>query len=492
MQKSVYITTAIPYANAAPHVGFALEVVQADVLRRYFQLRGYDTLYLTGTDVHGAKMATTAAAAGEDPKTFSDKMSETFRGLKQALLLTNDDFIITSEERHVRAAQKMWQRCEKDIYKKSYEALYCVGCERYVTEKELVNGLCPNHKTKPELLAEENYFFRLSAYNDRIKKLIIDDKIRVRPESKKNEVLGLFEQGLEDISISRSKEKLSWGVPVPGDDSQVMYVWFDALTNYLTGVHFEQEDEVYRQWWVDGRVIHVIGKDILRHHAALWPAMHLSAGVRPPSDIFVHGFITVEGQKMSKSLSNVLDPYYLSEKYGPDVLRYFLAREIPSDEDGDFSLERLEERYRSELQHDLGNLVSRVSKMIEQYGVVIDRAQQLPDTLAIDRAAVDVHMEAFAIHLALEKIWETVATANKYVDDHKPWELAKTKSGELSVVLSNLAVALVAIGKELSPYMPSAGEKIVKIFSQNFITATQPMFPPLTPNPACRQASPNP
>lgn len=499
MQKSsVYITTAIPYANAAPHIGFAMEAVQADALRRFFALQGHATFLLTGTDVHGQKMLRTAEANGTTPEKFAAEMTEKFRSLKATLDLSNDDFVATYEPRHHTAAKKIWQLCDHDgdIYIKKYAGLYCVGCERFYIEKELENGICPIHKKPAELLEEENYFFKLSKYTAQVKELLETDRVAVRPISRKNEILALVERGLEDVSISRPKGKLPWGIDVPTDPGHVMYVWFDALTNYLTGIGWPEDGVKFKTWWptkgdVNPRAIHVIGKDILRQHAALWIGMLLSAGVEPPTDIFVHGFVTVEGEKMSKSLGNVLEPEALVEKYAAkiplppdearataiDVLRYYVLRDIPSNEDGDFSEARLEERYTKELAHDLGNLVSRVAMMVSKFGK-IDSSGTVDEKIA----AVDFtpSIESYELHTTISILWGIVQHTNQLIDSYAPWTMAKNNDPKLPQALGHVVKNVRWIGANLQPYMPSVSAKIVAAFASDKIKPVAPLFPPLS------------
>src|SRR3989344_1895241 len=359
--KKFYITTAIAYTNARPHLGHALEFIQADVLARYHRLAGDDTWFLTGTDEHGTKIARAAEAAGKPEQEFVDEITKAFINLDEKLNISNDDFIRTTDRnRHWPAVIKLWNKLVEngDLYKKEYEGLYCVGHEAFIKKSELVDGFCPIYKTEPEKIKEENWFFKLSKYKKEIKERIKSDELRIVPESRKNELLNLLDDA-EDVSFSRPSKDLKWGIPVPGDDTQTMYVWADALTNYISAVGYADETEQFKKYWpVD---VHLIGKDILRFHALYWPAMLLSAGLDLPKAIYVHGFITVEGEKMSKTVGNVIDPFELIEKYGSDVVRYFLLREIPSTEDGDFSFKKLEDRYNGDLANGLGNLVQRVA-----------------------------------------------------------------------------------------------------------------------------------
>src|SRR3989338_2326616 len=370
-----YITTAIDYVNAKPHIGHAIEKIQADVLARFHRQKGDEVWFLTGTDEHGAKIARAAQAAGKDPKDFVDDGAGHFKDLKKALNLSWDDFIRTSsQKRHWPGAQKLWLKLFEagDLYKKSYKGLYCVGHEAFITEKDLVDGKCRDHQTAPELIEEENWFFRLSKYSDKIKSVIESGELKIIPESRENEILSLIRQGLEDVSFSRPRKDLSWGIPVPNDPEHTMYVWCDALTNYITAIGYGQEQNIeiskyrnFEYWWPAD--LHIIGKDILRFHTAIWPGMLLSAGLPLPKAIFVHGFITVEGQKMSKTIGNVIAPVE-QKKPGTDPVRYYLLREIPSYEDGDFSYKKFEERYNGDLANGIGNLVARVTTIGQKLG----------------------------------------------------------------------------------------------------------------------------
>ncbi|MAG24353.1 methionine--tRNA ligase, partial [Candidatus Pacearchaeota archaeon] len=368
-KQKFYITTTIPYANAPPHIGFALEIIQADVIARWKNLNGFDTFFLTGTDEHGSKNYKMAKEAGLSPQEFVDKNASSFKELTKALNIKNNNFIRTTDKKnHWPGVLKIWELLDKkgDIYKKKYKGNYCSGCERFITEKELEDGKCPNHPNiNIEIIEEENYFFKLSKYSDKITELIKKDKLKIYPKKWKNDFLSLIEDGLTDVSFSRDKKQLPWGIPVPNDKDQVMYVWPDALTNYLTGIGFP--DKKYEKYWPAD--IHVVGKDMLRFHTGIWPGMLLSAGLPLPKEVIVHGFLTIDGLKMSKSLGNVTSPLKLREKYESDTIRYFLTRVIPFGDDGDFSEQALIDRHNNELADKLGNLVSRVSALAEKYNL---------------------------------------------------------------------------------------------------------------------------
>ncbi|MDP2932742.1 MAG: methionine--tRNA ligase [bacterium] len=476
-KKKFYVTTSIPYVNASPHVGFAMELLQADVLARFHRLIGDDTFYLTGTDEHGSKVPKAAHAAGKETKEFVNEISERFRELAKVLGISNSHFIRTTSQGHKKASQKFWEKslASGDIYKSKYSGLYCIGCENYYNEGELENGLCPIHKTKPELLSEENYFFRFSKYQQQLLDYYEQNPNFVQPHSRHNEIVQFVKSGLTDISVSRSTKTLSWGIPVPGDREQVIYIWFDALINYVSGIGYAEEDETFKRYWPAD--VHVIGKDILRFHAALWPAMLLSAGLTLPKHIFVHGFITVDGEKLSKSRGHVIDPFPLVEKYGLDPVRYFLLREIPSNDDGDFSIKKLEARYVSDLQNNLGNLVSRVTNLIEKNldGIA-------PHTVETPKKAEHLaeYIGSFKLHEALAEIWENISWANQYIDQVKLWELPKKDPELFREVISSLVALLKQVTIEISPFLPDTAVKLEKIFSAEKITKPQPLFPRLS------------
>lgn len=456
-----YITTAIDYTNGPPHIGHALEKVQADVLARYRRLKGDDVFFLTGTDDNALKNVLSAEEAGVPVREFVARNAEKFRALKDPLALSFDDFISTTEERHARGAQKFWEACKKeDIEPRTYRGLYCVGCEEFKTEKELQDGRCPEHpNVKLEEVEEENYFFKLTNYEAKLKDLIISGNLRVVPETRRNEVLSFIEGGLRDFSVSRSvKRAKGWGVPVPGDPGQVMYVWFDALTNYINALGYVDNGELFRKYWQEnGDILHVIGKGVSRFHAIYWPAMLMSAGLRLPRTIFVHGYLTIGGQKISKSLGNVIDPFELVKKYGTDAVRYYLLREIPSGEDGDFSEEKFKERYNGDLANGLGNFAARVLTLASRENdldgdrkVSIDVATKMEEV----RKLVNIKIGDFKLHEALSGIWELVAFGDSYVNNKKPWEHTDPQAlFELVVILDNIAALL-------TPFLPETAGKI--------------------------------
>jgi len=475
-----YITTAIPYVNAAPHIGFALELIQTDAAARFQRSKlGINKVRaLTGSDENSLKNVRAAEAAGEEIESFVERHAEEFKSLQGILGLGFNDFIRTREERHIKGAQKLWSACKpEDIYKKTYKGLYCVGCEQFYTEKECPDGVCPTHKTELETIEEENYFFKLSNYQKQLEELIESDKLRVVPKTRKNEVLSFIKGGLEDFSISRSQERAQhWGVPVPGDESQVMYVWFDALSNYITALGYAEDGDLYKEYWTsdDVKRSHVIGKGILRFHAVYWPAMLMSAGLVLPDEIFVHGYITTEGEKISKSLGNVIHPKTLVDTFGTDAVRYYFLREIPSHGDGDYSESRMEERY-AELANQLGNLVSRVAAMSNKYfdGALDQSEVDFTETFR----DMDAAMEDYDFKKYLDIVFEVVAQANDITDKKAPFKLVKTDPDAAKAVLSQLAAMIRFIGNALLPIMPSTAEEILKRYEGDTITVGEGLFP---------------
>lgn len=471
MPKKFYITTAIAYVNAPPHIGHAMEFIQADVVARYHRMKGDDVFFMTGTDEHGTKLVQTAKAAGKEPRDLADENMEHFKNLCQLLNVDYDYFIRTSDDAHKRGAQKLWKKLVEagDIYKDRYEGLYCVGCEAFVLEKDLMDGKCPNHNKEPEPLQEENYFFKLSRYSDEIGRLIEKDELKVVPTSRKHEILQVIKDGLRDVSFSRPKSALKWGVDVPDDPDQVMYVWCDALSNYITGVGYEKETEQFRTYWPAD--VHLIGKDILRFHAAIWIGMLLAAKLPIPRQIYVHGFITSEGQKMSKSLGNVVSPVEYAEKYGADALRYYLLKEIPTTDDGDFSKDRFTTLYSSELANNIGNLVSRVLAMTGKYfdGRAPEASKDyalLEHQVAETWSKYEKAIASFDLKKALEQVAELASSANKYVDETKPWVLAKEDTQKLGEVLYNLLEMIRHIGYLLKPFLPATAQKILEYLGE--------------------------
>jgi methionyl-tRNA synthetase len=461
--KKFYITTSIAYANAKPHLGFVLESIQADALARWARSKGRPVRFLTGTDEHGLKIARAAVAAGEPTRQFVDKISAEFRRLREAFHLSWDDFIRTSDEkRHWPGALELFRRLRQsgDIYEKKYSGWYCVGCEGFVTEKDLVDGCCPLHRKKPEWVEEINFFFRLSRYAEPIRKEIEANRLKIVPETRRNEVLAFIRSGLEDISVSRPKTSHPWGIPIP-DSDQTLYVWCDALSNYISSLGFGSADlREFKRWWPAD--IQLVGKDILRFHALFWPGMLLSARLPLPKGILVHGFITVDGEKMSKSIGNVVDPFGLAEEFSAEAVRYYLLREIPSDEDGDFSRDKFIGRYNGDLANGLGNFASRVSTLGEGLDFSGRKpAGEIRKKITEAEKRIDDCVENFKLHEALAAIWDLLKFGDGYVNQNRPWEKRDPK------IIFNLVYLLFALAGLLEPFLPETGEKIKSAFERS-------------------------
>jgi len=452
MNKTIYLTTTLPYVNAVPHIGFAMEIVQADALARHKRLMGYDVLFNFGTDEHGQKIYNKAVEQGLDPQAYCDEYAEKFVYLKDGLNLSYNNFIRTTDEHHVKAAQEFWNRCNEkgDIYKKMYKVKYCVGCELEKTDSELVDGKCPWHPDKSlEIREEENYFFRFSRYQDKLLTLYDEINDFVVPKRRLNEIRIFVEGGLKDFSISRLKSKMPWGIEVPNDPDHVMYVWFDALVNYVSAIGWPDDLEKFNKYWP---VVQVAGKDNLRQQSSMWQAMLMSAGLEPSKKIFIHGFINADGQKMSKSLGNTVEPLKLVEEYGTDALRYYILRAFNDIEDSDFTIKKFEERYNSELANGLGNLVSRVVKMMDKpfvtnktyTEVVTDELNSLYDN--------------FKFNDIVEYIYKMVKGANEYMNEKAPWKLDGV---EKENVLTNMANKIYDIALLVEPVMPDTSTKVI-------------------------------
>ncbi|PNU20013.1 methionine--tRNA ligase [Geothermobacter hydrogeniphilus] len=471
MSKSFYITTPIYYVNDVPHIGHAYTTLACDVLARYKRARGYQVFFLTGTDEHGQKVEKAALTQGETPLELADRVMQRFQGLWEKLNIANTDFIRTTQERHKEGVRRLFERIEAkgDIYLGEYEDWYCTPCETFWTETQLMDGNCPDCGRPTDKLKEESYFFRMSKYQQQLLEHIEQNPDFIQPRSRRNEILNFVKEGLRDLSISRTT--FSWGIPVPGNDKHVIYVWFDALSNYITALGYPQDEDgkVEKFWPAD---VQVIGKDILRFHTVYWPTFLLAAGLPLPKKVFAHGWWTVEGQKMSKSLRNVVEPNMLIDKYGVDAIRYFLLREVPFGLDGDFSHSALVHRINSDLANDLGNLLSRTSSMVHKYftGVLpaageleeIDRRlieKLVPQTIA----QVDEQMNALAFNKALISIWGLIAAGNKYIDDTAPWTLAKDPALQprLATVMYNLMELQRLIALLVAPFMPQSAETIL-------------------------------
>ena len=464
-KKKFYITSSIAYTNAPAHIGFAQEVVQADVLARYHRLLGENVFYLTGTDEHGQKNVKAAKEAGKTPKEFVDEISKNFKSLKGILNLSNDDFIRTTDQkRHWPAVKKVWLKLKEndEIYKKKYKGLYCVGCEAFIKEKDLTDGKCPIHQKKPEVIEEENYFFRLSKYQKEIEEIIKKEKIKIIPESRKNEILSFIKQGVEDISCSRPREKLNWGIPVPDDKTQIVYIWMEALVNYISALGYAEDGAKFKQFWPAD--VHCVGKDIFKFHCLLWPAILLSIKIPLPKTVLIHGFITVGGQKMSKSLGNVVDPFELVEKYGVDAVRYFLLREITPFEDGDYTRQKFEDRYNADLANGLGNLVARVITLGAKFKIQTSKIKiknqnaKLSEEIKKTKKKCWIALDNFKFNEALASIWGLIGFCDKYINETRPWE----RKEESKKVIGDLLYAIGCVAEMLRPFLPETSEKILE------------------------------
>jgi methionyl-tRNA synthetase len=501
MVKKFYITSAIPYVNAAPHIGHAQEFIYADVVRRYHALLGEDTVYLSGADENALKIFQAAEKAGLSPEKFTDKHNAEFLDVAKKLNVAFDIWQRGSDtDHHFPSSQKLWQLCEKngDIYKKSYSGLYCVGCETFYAEDELnENGECFEHPgRKLDKVSEENYFFRLSKYQGFIEDLLETGKLKIFPDFRKNEALGFIKKGLEDFSISRSRERArGWGIPVPNDPLQIMYVWFDALNIYQTGLGFGQSDDsLYKKLWPQD--VMVIGKGIIRFHAIYWPAILKSAGLELPKQLFVHGYLTVDGQKMSKTLGNVVDPIGMIQKYGTDPVRYYLLKEIPSFSDGDFSERRFKEVYNSDLANGLGNLVARTISMIQKYSdEKVPTINQDPKThpLISDPEIyneqktwkdMNLALNEYRLHDAIDSVWKFIKTIDMYIDQNKPWSLAKNpnESEKLQWVLYGLIDAISQLAWLIQPFLPQTSLQIAEALHIKSLLEKQPIYKNRYPN----------
>jgi len=468
MSAKYYITTTLPYVNAKPHLGFALEIIQADVLARWQRSRGAAVFFNTGTDEHGAKIFEKAKELGKTPLEYCNQSARPFLALEEKLNLSFDNFIRTTDARHIAAAQAFWKLCDDrgDIYKKTYKTKYCVGCELEKTDSELVNGRCPFHPNKDlEVIEEENYFFRFSKYQRPLLDFYAANPDFVIPEGRFNEIKSFVAGGLQDFSISRVKEKMPWGIPVPGDDNQVMYVWFDALVNYISCLGWPDDEKKFKEFWgaaENRNAVQVAGKDNLRQQSAMWQAMLMSAGLPNSKQVFIHGFITANGQKMSKSLGNVIDPMELAEKYGADAVRYFLLRELPPAEDGDFSYEKFEERYNADLAKGIGNLAARVTTVAKKIGATANGKYAnagLEKEAVSARTARDESLAQYKFNEAIAAVWKLVNLGDKYIEQTQPW---KTKD---TAAAGDLLLLLAGIADLIEPFVSQTSAKIKNLLA---------------------------
>jgi methionyl-tRNA synthetase len=466
MGMRFYVTTPIYYVNSTPTLGHAYTTIAADILTRHHRQRGDETYFLTGVDEHADKVARVAAEQGLEPQEYADRIVGAWQELPRRLNAVNDFFIRTSDEGHKRFVQDFLQRIydNGDVYQDVYAGWYCVGCEAFKTEAELVDGRCPDHGTKPEWLEEKNWFFRLSAYQDRLLQLYDERPDFVLPSFRYNEARSFIAGGLRDFSISRATQ--TWGVPIPWDPGQVAYVWADALVNYRSALSYAPGENLERFW----PAVHLLAKDILRFHCVFWPALLLSAGEEPPRQLFVHGYLNFDNRKMSKSLGNVINPLELVDVYGVDAVRFYAARATTFGQDGNVSVDDVRERYERELANDLGNLVSRTTAMIARYrdGVLEQTSADAPWEAAALRGKLVDALDRYDITGGIDEIWLAVRRLNQYVEESAPWQLAKdeARSDELTAVLYNLADGLTAIAVAVSPYLPESAPRILEALGQ--------------------------
>jgi methionyl-tRNA synthetase len=472
MKNSFYITTTIPYVNADPHIGFALELVQSDAVARYQRLLGHDVFFSTGTDEYGQKIWEASEKEGKNVQDYVDYYAQKFLDLKEMLNLSYDNFIRTTSPGHIKASQEFWNLCDKrgDIYKKIYRGLYCVGCEKFITEKDLMDGKCSLHPTlKPEIVEEENYFFRLSNYKKELLQYLSKSE-SIIPEWRRKEAIDYVQDGMEDFSISRDKKRFSWGIAIPGDDTQVMYVWFGAFINYISTLGWPNSKGVFEKFWQGGKTIQTAGKDMVKFQSVMWQGMLMSAGLPTTDTIVYHGFITGEGGiKMSKSVGNVINPVDIVKEYGIDALRYFLLREISPFEDSPFTMERFKDAYNSGLANGLGNLVSRIMKMAESH---LSSPVSLNAEIKLD---ITKEMESFNITQAMNIIWTYINGMDANIQDVQPFKLIKTDKEKGLKEITMLAQRLYYVAEQLAPFLPETSEKIKTIVRSNKMPS-EPLF----------------
>ncbi len=476
--KTFYITTTIPYVNADPHMGFALELVQSDAIARYHRLKGEEVFFNTGTDEHGQKIWEASQKEGQEVQAYVDRYAANYFNLTKTLNLSNDNFIRTTDEAHIKAAQEMWRICEAkgDIYKKKYRGLYCVGCEKFLIERDLVDGKCILHPTKePEVVEEENYFFKLTNYRDQLLDYLSNEN-SIAPDWRRKEAIEYVKEGMEDFSISRSKERFSWGVPVPCDESQVMYVWFDALVNYISTLGWPHEKEKFEKFWQGGFHMQTAGKDMVKFQSVMWQGMLLSAGLTPTSTVVYHGFITAEGGvRMSKSLGNGVNPVDIASEYGTDALRYFLLREVSVFEDSPFTIERFKEAYNAHLANGLGNLVSRVMTMAVKNNIKIRESDS--DLFNFFKPGyISEFVEKFEINKAMDLIWGKIGKADSFIQTKEPFKKIKSDKESATKDIQELLCELAEISVCLRPFLPQTAKKIETLVRENKMSEVS-LFP---------------
>ncbi len=464
--SNYYVTTSIPYVNGEPHLGHAMEFVMADVLARRARQFGDNVLFSTGTDEHGGKIAEKADEIGTTPIKLADEMSAKFLELAKKLDISNDRFIRTTDPGHEQRAKLAWKALESDIYKGSYVGWYCTGDEEFFNEKVVKTNknICPDHNRPYEKIEEDNYFFKLSKYEDKLKSAIERGEFQIIPDTRRNEILSVINGGLDDISISRPKSKIDWGISVPGDSDQVMYVWFEALMNYITVLGYPDHKD-FKVFWPAN--VQVVGKGILRFHAAIWPAMLLALGLPLPKTLYVHGYVTIDDQKMSKSLGNSVSPNEVIDKYGADAFRYYFLRHISSYGDGNFSWQAFEDSYNNELANELGNAVQRTVAMIVKYqkGIIGDIPEANHDTAQYEEA-----LAACKFDRALDEVWEQVRGLNQYIEEEKPWAVAKQgDENHLREILAYQVSSLMQVANLLVPFLPSTSSKIKAVFEEGIV-----------------------
>ncbi|OGI90787.1 methionine--tRNA ligase [Candidatus Nomurabacteria bacterium RIFCSPLOWO2_01_FULL_40_15] len=472
-KHSFYITTTIPYVNADPHIGFALELVQSDAIARYQRLTGKDVFFSTGTDEYGQKIWEASQKEGKDVQDYVDYYAQKFLDLKDILNLSYNNFIRTTSKEHILAVQEFWRLCDArgDIYKKIYKGLYCVGCENFISERDLVGGKCVLHPTTElEIVEEENYFFKLKNYKKQLLEYLSNEK-SILPDWRRKEAIDFVQNAMEDFSVSRSKKRLSWGVPIPGDDTQVMYVWFGAFVNYISTFGWPGKTETFKEFWLQGEKVQTAGKDMVKFQSVMWQGMLMSAGLPTTDTIVYHGFITGEGGiKMSKSLGNVINPKEVVKEYGTDALRYFLLREISSFEDSPFTMERFKEAYNANLANGLGNLVSRIMKMA---------TTNLEKSVAINEMKYDQvfikNMESYSIQKSSELIWSWIGELDAVIQEKEPFKLVKVNPEEAKKIISNLVDRLANIAFHLEVLLPETAGKILELI-HNHKTPEKPLF----------------